>query len=53
MKTYAYPYIVTPGAIKFYKEVEIGGKGFTNFSDYNDPSDERFLSAGSDAEHLP
>lgn len=47
MKAYAYPYIVTPEGYKFYKEVEIGGKKFTNFSkDYNDPSDERFYPQG-------
>lgn len=47
MKAYAYPYIITPEGYKFYREVEIGGKKFTNFSkDYNDPSDERFYPQG-------
>ena len=43
VKRFAYPYIVTPEGYKFYQEVEIGGKKFTNFSkDFNDPTDERF-----------
>ena len=32
VKRFAYPYIVTPEGYKFYQEVEIGGKKFTNFS---------------------
>lgn len=47
MKTYAYPYIITPEGYKFYREIEIGGKKFTNFSkDFNDPTDERFYPQG-------
>lgn len=47
MKTYAYPYIITPEGYKFYREIEIGGKKFTNFSkDFNDATDERFYPQG-------
>lgn len=47
MKEYAYPYIITPEGYKFYREIEIGGKKFTNFSkDFNDPTDERFYPQG-------
>lgn len=47
MKTYAYPYIITPEGYKFYREMEIGGKKFTNFSkDFNDATDERFYPQG-------
>lgn len=47
MKTYAYPYIITPEGYKFYLEIEIGGKKFTNFSkDFNDATDERFYPQG-------
>lgn len=47
MKTYAYPYIITPEGYKFYHEIEIGGKKFTNFSkDFNDATDERFYPQG-------
>lgn len=47
MKEYAYPYIITPEGYKFYREIEIGGKKFTNFSkDFNDATDERFYPQG-------
>lgn len=47
MKAYAYPYIITPEGYKFYREIEIGGKKFTNFSkDFNDATDERFYPQG-------
>lgn len=47
MKAYAYPYIITPEGYKFYREFEIGGKKFTNFSkDFNDATDERFYPQG-------
>ena len=47
MKVYAYPYIITPEGYKFYREIEIGGKKFTNFSkDFNDATDERFYPQG-------
>lgn len=47
MKDYAYPYIITPEGYKFYREIEIGGKKFTNFSkDFNDATDERFYPQG-------
>lgn len=47
MKEYAYPYIITPEGYKFYQEIEIGGKKFTNFSkDFNDATDERFYPQG-------
>ena len=47
MKRYAYPYIITPEGYKFYREIEIGGKKFTNFSkDFNDATDERFYPQG-------
>ena len=47
MKAYAFPYIITPEGYKFYREIEIGGKKFTNFSkDFNDASDERFYPQG-------
>lgn len=47
MKAYAYPYIITPEGYKFYHEIEIGGKKFTNFSkDFNDATDERFYPQG-------
>ncbi len=47
MKGYAFPYIITPEGYKFYSEVEIGGKKFTNFSkDFNDATDERFYPQG-------
>lgn len=47
MKRYAYPYIITPEGYKFYSEIEIGGKKFTNFSkDFNDATDERFYPQG-------
>lgn len=47
MKAYAYPYIITPEGYKFYREYEIGGKKFTNFSkDFNDATDERFYPQG-------
>lgn len=47
MKAYAYPYIITPEGYKFYSEIEIGGKKFTNFSkDFNDATDERFYPQG-------
>lgn len=47
MKEYAYPYIITPEGYKFYREIEIGGKKFTNFSkDFNEPTDERFYPQG-------
>lgn len=47
MKAYAYPYIITPEGYKFYLEIEIGGKKFTNFSkDFNDATDERFYPQG-------
>lgn len=47
MKTYAYPYIITPEGYKFYREIEIGGKKFINFSkDFNDATDERFYPQG-------
>lgn len=47
MKEYAYPYIITPEGYKFYHEIEIGGKKFTNFSkDFNDATDERFYPQG-------
>lgn len=47
MKGYAFPYIITPEGYKFYSEIEIGGKKFTNFSkDFNDATDERFYPQG-------
>lgn len=47
MKAYAYPYIITPEGYKFYREIEIGGKKFINFSkDFNDATDERFYPQG-------
>lgn len=47
MKAYAYPYIITPEGYKFYREIEIGGKKFTNLSkDFNDATDERFYPQG-------
>ncbi len=47
MKRYAFPYIITPEGYKFYSEIEIGGKKFTNFSkDFNDATDERFYPQG-------
>ena len=47
MKRYAYPYIITPEGYKFYREIGIGGKKFTNFSkDFNDATDERFYPQG-------
>lgn len=47
MKVYAFPYIITPEGYKFYSEIEIGGKKFTNFSkDFNDATDERFYPQG-------
>lgn len=47
MKAYAYPYIITPEGYKFYREIEIGGKKFTNFSkDFNDATDDRFYPQG-------
>lgn len=47
MKAYAYPYIITPEGYKFYREIEISGKKFTNFSkDFNDATDERFYPQG-------
>lgn len=47
MKAYAYPYIITSEGYKFYREIEIGGKKFTNFSkDFNDATDERFYPQG-------
>lgn len=47
MKGYAFPYIITPEGYKFYSELEIGGKKFTNFSkDFNDATDERFYPQG-------
>lgn len=47
MKAYAYSYIITPEGYKFYREIEIGGKKFTNFSkDFNDATDERFYPQG-------
>lgn len=47
MKAYAYAYIITPEGYKFYREIEIGGKKFTNFSkDFNDATDERFYPQG-------
>ena len=47
MKAYAFPYIITPEGYKFYSEIEIGGKKFTNFSkDFNDATDERFYPQG-------
>lgn len=47
MKGYAFPYIITPEGYKFYSEIEIGGKKFTNFSkDFNDATDERFYQQG-------
>lgn len=47
MKSYAFPYIITPEGYKFYSEIEIGGKKFTNFSkDFNDATDERFYPQG-------
>lgn len=46
-KGYAFPYIITPEGYKFYSEIEIGGKKFTNFSkDFNDATDERFYPQG-------
>ena len=47
MKSYAFPYIITLEGYKFYSEIEIGGKKFTNFSkDFNDATDERFYPQG-------
>lgn len=47
MKGYTFPYIITPEGYKFYSEIEIGGKKFTNFSkDFNDATDERFYPQG-------
>lgn len=47
IKVYAFPYIITPEGYKFYSEIEIGGKKFTNFSkDFNDATDERFYPQG-------